>query len=84
MLATRILKDSLAEEALWALWREMRYGLPRELRGSMTRDKLMEHAAKVVPILAKYRLDRLVLLGGFEMQPAGASGRSRARMRLVW
>ena len=80
---TRILTDSLGEEALWELWKEMRHEFPRQLRGS-TRDNLIEHAARLVPILAKYRLDRLVLLGGFEMQPAGASGRSRARMRLVW
>ena len=84
VLPTRILHDSIGKEVLWEIWRESRWLLPPGMRNSMTRETLMERSATLAPILARYRLDRFVLLGGFEPRLAGEAPRSRARLRLIW
>jgi hypothetical protein len=84
VIPTRILQTPFGEEMLWEIWKEVDQEFPREIRSRITRETLKEDAAKLAPILAKYRLDRFILLGGFEPRLLGAAARSRARLRLIW
>jgi hypothetical protein len=83
VLPVRILRDSLAEEVVWELWKEVRRELPGSPR-QLSREDLMKQAVDFAAVLQKYRLLQIVLLGGFEKTCAGHPGVSRARLRLVW
>ncbi len=84
VLPSRWLRDPMMAEVLWEIWKEIDEVFPREVRRSMTREMLIQNAARMDPILKKYRLDRMVLLGGWEPRAAGAPDSSRARLRLLW
>jgi len=84
VLASRWLQDPMTESVLWEIWREIDDVFPREVRRTMTREMLIGNTAKAAPILKKYRLDRMVLFGGWEPKAAGARDHSRARLRLLW
>lgn len=83
VLPARWLQDPMTDGVLWEVWKEIDDVFPREVRRAVRRDTLTEGAARAAPILKKYRMDRLVLLGGWEPRAAGAS-HSRARLRLLW
>lgn len=75
VVPTEFFGDTLFEEILWEMWKELRRELPFST-ADVDRDTIGDMIEQMMPMLNSHRLDRICLLGGYEG--------STARLRVVW